>query len=237
MNKPDPVDASQQVDGQAPSAGPAMAPPVSSARRRLIRLGAAAVPVAATVASRPALAWHCQTPSAWGSEVLNPNTSLATKPGHNDYVDETWTCVNWKDNTTRTATGDSRKPWKALFDTYPAVKTACSNNNANVTIAHLVANVPGFKNPGCTTTKKVRSEILASGTTFQKLMVIAQLNDLLLAPSRDWKACLRRNGDTGVAGILQDMADGSYQPAGVGVTWNQTDITNYLTNNWVARLS
>jgi hypothetical protein len=35
--------------------------------------------------------------------------------------------------------------------------------------------------------------------------------------------------------VLNDMADGSYQPPGGGTLWVQADIANYLHNNWIAR--
>ena len=55
---------------QQPSATPATAAGtvVSQRRRRFIQAGV--VPVGLTLASRPAMAWHCNTTSAWGSAIL-----------------------------------------------------------------------------------------------------------------------------------------------------------------------
>ena len=63
-------------------------------RRMLLKSIGTGSAVVASLASRPAYAWHCQSPSAWGSAQINPNTSLKNNPGHTSYVDETWTISN-----------------------------------------------------------------------------------------------------------------------------------------------
>ena len=69
-------------------------PDLASARRRMLKRGIAVSPVVLTLVSRPVLAWHCKSPSAWGSEDMNPTTSLRTNEGHNSWLDETWTIGN-----------------------------------------------------------------------------------------------------------------------------------------------
>ena len=83
-----------------------------TSRRRLIKLGGVAAPVALTLTSRPVMAaWHCNTTSAWGSAQINPNQSTTARNANNQLVDETWTIANWKDNTTRAGLG---MPWTSL---------------------------------------------------------------------------------------------------------------------------
>lgn len=238
MNKPDPVDASQQVDGQAPSAGPAMASPVSSARRRLIRLGAAAVPVAATVASRPALAWHCQTPSAWGSEMMDTNTSL--KNTNSPYlVDETWTCANWAANSDR---GIGSKPLDKLKS-----KLGVGTTASNITIGEVASRVSGFNAMGVATSKKITWAMSGSNcTNWVKLALCAQLNYYTLGSWKGWMACLNSNSQAPSANVIppamQQMILGTYSPSGLSSgsysgTWSQAQVIAYFNNNWIAVLS
>lgn len=65
MNKIDQPRLPANAETPEGESQPMGAPRIPS-RRRLIRLGTTAVPVVATLARRPALAWHCQSPSAWG---------------------------------------------------------------------------------------------------------------------------------------------------------------------------
>ncbi|NTV70766.1 MAG: hypothetical protein HGA71_11515 [Azonexaceae bacterium] len=62
-----------------------------SARRKLIKAGLA--PVVLTLASRPVLAWHCKSPSAYGSANLSNHT-------HAEWRDEnTKTISYWQSNS------------------------------------------------------------------------------------------------------------------------------------------
>ena len=45
----------------------------AASRRRLLKTGVSVAPIVLTLASRPVLAWHCKSTSAWGSEQLNAN--------------------------------------------------------------------------------------------------------------------------------------------------------------------
>lgn len=184
---------------------------VVPARRRWLKNGASLAPIVLTLASRPVLAWHCKSPSAWGSEQLDPTTSLSTNQGHSSYVDETWTISNWKNNTSRAGLP---LPWTRLGysgDTWKNVKLS-KLPSRGVTIP-----------PGVDTSKKV-IEFLGSGSAFQKAIVVAQLNGLLL-PSV---------GNCITIGELRKMASGSYSPPHLNVVWNQTDILQYLQSNWIA---
>lgn len=203
----------------------------SPSRRRLVKLGTVAVPTVATLASRPALAWHCKSPSAWGSEIINPNTSLKTNGAHQSYPDEAWYISNWASNTARSGVSWlTAKPWDRFFSLYPAIKSAAANNSNNVTIAMLgsiglnVASVSG--------TAKVRTVLgtgPGAGTTFQKSVITAQLNFKTVSgySQNEMESCLAFDS-------LKTMASGTYSPSGLGVNWHQTEIIQFLSENFFA---
>jgi hypothetical protein len=209
----------------------------SSSRRRLIKLGTTAAPIVATLVSKPALAWHCKSPSAWGSEILNPKTSLATNAGHQSYPDETWYISNWCNNTARSATGNANPPWTALRSKFTALKNNAPSNKTNktsfdytlCTMAELQAAIPGLKSAGASPSATVKS-VLTSGSDLQKSTIVAQLNYLILSPlvTNQMEKCLSSNA-------LQQMATGSYSPSGSGQTWDAAKIKKFLYDNYMAR--
>lgn len=216
-------------------------PAASVSRRRLIKLGTAAVPVAATLASRPALAWHCQSPSAWGSEIINPNTSLKNSAGHASYIDETWTINNWKTNTPRTGNGldddgVAGMPWSELLSLCPGLynnqtRTKSSNNKyyfdyRKVTVGHLTIYVPGFVNPGFSTAILVKD---VSPNDLKTYPLFAQLNYLILKQVRfnnDIDRCIKNDQ-------LAEMASGTYLEN--GRSWGFQKVKDYLYNNYIVR--
>ena len=207
---------------------------VAHSRRRLFRQGASVVAV--TLASRPVLAWHCRSPSAWGSEQINPNTSLKTNDGHTTlYPDETWTISNWVSNTARNNFG---QPWVKLKQKFPSLIDPSTKNNrgvfdyTKVSVKKLFDTVTGLGRPtGLSDTATVKY-ILSNGTDLQKYTIVAQLNYVLLAPlssPNDLDKCVTLLD-------LRQMASGSYSPPNmVNVTWGAQDIVDYLFNNWIAR--
>ncbi|MEW5786981.1 MAG: hypothetical protein AB1899_03905 [Pseudomonadota bacterium] len=207
---------------------------VALGRRRMIKIGATAVPVIMTLASKPVLAWHCKSPSAWGSEQINPNTSLINNPGHASYADETWTITNWRDNTKRSAVGYTDKPWSKLYSAYPCLKnTSCNLSQSGtswdmITVSKLFSVVPIARPSGLSDTATVKT-VLTSGTNFQKYIICSQLNYLLLASKNEMDNCISMDE-------LKKMATGLYTPPGLGgVTWVEADIVSYLNNNWFTR--
>lgn len=227
--------------GEATVLTTALRPIASPSRRRLIKLGTAAVPVVATLASRPALAWHCQSPSAWGSEQINPNTSLKNGVAHKTYIDETWTINNWKTNTPRTvvdfATGvDAGAPWNELCIACPKLLTipeCYTKKNSKsvfdykkVTVGYLMTC--GFVNPGFATTLLVKDVPSGTyGTQPRTYALIGQLNYAVLKKARfknDIDSCLKD-------GQLESMIAGTFD-GGDGM-WSLTKVSEYLFNNWV----
>lgn len=200
---------------------PASVPPeaaVAETRRRLLKAG---VPIVLTLASRPVLAWHCKSPSAWGSEQINPHTSL--KPGHDAGAlpDESWTINNWINNTSRAGLG---QPWNVLGldTTHP--------NNANYYKKYKVSTLfAGLNIPiGLNGTEFVWDYISHHAASFQTYMIVARLNYKLIV---DIRKCLTSYGGSDE---LNRMATGSYSPPNIpNVLWNQSDIMSYLQNNWI----
>lgn len=223
--------AKHETDSQTVAGSVATDVKVSS-RRRLLRQGASVVAV--TLASRPVLAWHCKSPSAWGSELINPNTSLAANAGHKSYTDETWTITNWVGNSSRNNFG---QPWAKLKAAYPSLYDASTKTNnafdyTKVTVLKLFSSVPNVVRPaGLLDTAKVK-DVLTVGSDFQKYLIVAQLNYILLAPllsPNDLDMCLS-------LADLQQMAKGSYSPQNMpGVVWGPAQIKDYLYNNWIVR--
>ena len=193
--------------------GEVIAQPVAHSRRRLFRQGASVVAV--TLVSRPVLAWHCKSPSAWGSELINPNTSLATNAGHRTYEDETWKITNWKNNSGRAGLG---KPWDKL-----KMRLGSPQGTKNSDIK--LNNVPGMTAPNGLSLDQKIVDVLNSGTDFQKYIVVAQLNLLLLAGNRNGiDECLS-------ADDLKNMARKIYPTS--GTRWSETDIVTYLDKNYI----
>jgi hypothetical protein len=214
---------------QPENASPARAAAVG--RRRLIKAGAAAVPVAATLVSRPAFAWHGKTPSAWGSEQLNPNTSLAAV--HTAYVDEVWTIANWANNSGRAGLSNT---WNALAQAYPAIRTSRNTINGvfdyqKVLFSELCAAVPLLRAPsGVPASTKVASGLASNSGSFQAIVVVAQLNHILLSsriPDLNRIVSLQ---------ALQQMAAGTFKPntSGQQAVWSQGTTIQYLQQNYLA---
>lgn len=218
MNNNDNID--KQEDCAGSPAQPSEAERVSS-RRRLFRQGASVVAV--TLVSRPVLAWHCKSPSAWGSELINPNTSLKTNEGHQSYVNETWTISNWKSNSIRSEVSGS-KPWDRLKSMYSGL----TGLYRYITVNKLYSTVTSIDPPVGVNGKAKVVEVLAINNSFQAYIIVAQLNHLLLASS-GWDKCLTLEE-------INDMADGQYSPGdSQSVVWGQDDIKKYLYENWIVR--
>jgi hypothetical protein len=217
--------------------------PRSPARRHLLKLRTVVVPAVATLSSGPALAWHCKSPSAWGSEIINPNTSLANNAGHTAYIDETWSIDNWKTNTPRIAVDladgtDAGAPWTELCKAFPGFKTntTCSPWNAGhkkqvfnyqlVTVDILVTTC-GFVKPAAISGSTLVKDLSSGADATYAL--IGQMNYAVLKLARfknDIDMCLK-DGQLGM------MASGQYTEN--GQPWTMSKVRDYLYNNWVVR--
>ena len=191
----------------------------SASRRRLLKAGMTVAPVALTLTSRPVLAWHCKSPSAWGSQQLNPKSSLQV--GKIGLPDETWKISNWVDNTTRAGLP---APWLALKQNIGFTGTPDALRNS-YTIGALYSNlnIP----TGLNSTDLVK-KVLKNGSNLQKYLVTARLNFKLIA---NVKTCL-----TSSQGVdeLNFMSTGGYQPL-PSVTCHSGEIINYLGSNWIVQ--
>ncbi|MFZ4286758.1 hypothetical protein [Variovorax sp. HJSM1_2] len=217
----------------------------SPSRRRLIKLGTAGVPVVATLASSPAMAWHCRTASAWGSNMTaNLTASQKANPAHDGVVDECWAISNWCNNVARSDTGISSKPWDALkakcsnlYNNVPAKdpitkKTIASSDKYKyVTVDSLVAACAIVKPNGCSGSSKVVDVLNNSGDDFSRCIIVAQLNYLFPTNANKIQWCAK---DATGQNQLPKMATGSYQPNGLGTPWPKSKIVTYLRNNYMS---
>ncbi len=199
-----------------------------TSRRRLIKLGGAAAPLALTLTSRPVMASYCNTTSAWGSAQINPNQSTTARNVNNQLVNDTWTIANWKDNTTRAGLA---LPWASLAQAFGRPIQTANPNGANyykdLTAAWLFASV-GLP-AGLAANDKLWDKI-ANGSQWQQYMIVARMNTILIP---NVKSCLASSTQVDQ---LKLMATGSYEPSNLGgVVWNQAMIMQYLEQNWIVR--
>jgi len=208
----------------------------AQSRRRLIKLGSAAVPVIATLTSRPALAWHCNSASAWGSADMGTTQSQRTRNTSKRLTNETWTIANWKANTTRAGLGN---PWAVLLARYPGIiGSQRTFNFTNVSFNRLSVGV-GVLSPitGLTFAAnygKVAATLVANSTDFMSHVLVAQLNFLLLG-NTGWDVCLKTatESNTAIPLTLQQMSNGGFSYPS-NTPWNQAKVVRYLEANYIA---
>lgn len=237
MNKPIPGQQGHEQTAP-PDVVPSAPGGFSASRRRLVRAGASAVPVVATLASRPAHAWHCKAASAWGSVVANPNTSLKNNASQQVYSDETWTLTNWVQNTARSNAADvDSKPWNKLKKRFSGIDNSATRNKNDkfdhtlVTVSILRTNVSGFVNPaGASGGDKVVDVMRSGSADFVRYCIAAQLNFILLSPSgsNGIEQCLSLND-------LRNMAKLKYPLD--GPPWDDRMVVRYLNDNWIVRVA
>jgi hypothetical protein len=226
----DHVEKSHMLEAGATAASAVPSP----SRRRLIKLGAAGVPVVATLASSPAMAWNCRAPSAWGSHMSGAlSASQAANPAQVGKKAETWTITNWATNTARSATGISAKPWDQLVATntnlYYGITGAPTDKYKKVTLSALAANT-GIVAPSGANGGSSVVDLLVSGDAFTKSLIVAQLNSLYPTSANQMNTCLMVNGQN----QLKLMATGTYTPTSGGTPWDKAKIVTYLQNNYMA---
>ncbi len=205
----------------------------SPTRRRLIRLGTAAIPVVATLASQPALAWHCNSASAWGSAKAGTTQSQTARNTSKQIADETWTITNWKNNTTRLS---GSTPWTVLKSKYSGISASW----ATVTVAQLYANVSALRpivglDTSSMNTTLVKELLQANTTHFKSHVLVAQLNYLLLGSS-GWGVCVNpaNEGPTTIPQTLAQMSVATYAYPSTSAAWAKSDVVKYLESNYIA---
>jgi hypothetical protein len=229
----------------APASVDAAARQLASARRRrFIKLGGAAVPTALTLASRPVMAWHCNTASTWGSAQGMSNSAYTRSQDINRlFPDETYTTYCWLTNTTRG--GLSGNPWGRVPLGCNTTTTNASTYYKGYTVAKLLSGT-GATIAGVNTADTVWSILNGSpkrpatstfngtfvnGTStcgeFQKLMLVAWLNFKVL--NGTLSKCLM----PGSTNVLVKFGNMSYVDP-TGATWTQAKIISYLKKNFVA---
>lgn len=188
----------------------------SQSRRRLIRAGASAVPVIATLASRPVLGaqGQCNSTSAWGSTQLMATQSVTARANAHLSRINAWTIADWTSNDT---------PWSSLDSVLGNIKPDGGTLRKKYTVEMLFndVGVPDLFGPRA----KV-NDVLKGSESFKKSIVVAKLN--LRLPTTNVGSCL-------TSAQVKDMGDGSYAPSIGGAPWDERDIQDYLANNYIAR--
>lgn len=223
---------------QAPASVDAASAQLASARRRrFIKAGAGAVPVALTLASRPVMATNCVTASAWGSTMGLAGTSQyirARSPSKVIEISGAKTLSEWKQSSTGTSAGNpSCSSWthSALCNT-----GASSSTIKNYKVSALCGSnaIAGITSP---TTTTVWSILWSTGTTdsdkYKRAMVVAWLNakisdtvnKCVTDPTRPAVNNLKTFGLIG--------AGGGTGPD--GKTWNQAAVVTYLFENYISK--
>lgn len=236
-----------QAQEQAQAAAKALS---AVRRRRFIKLGASTVPVTLTLASRPVMAWHCNTTSAWGSQQLVP-TAASVKARMDAAVvtgSETWSKSHWRNNTVY-GTVSSKTPFQVLAEycgykqTSTVVngktvtKTAVQNCQEQCTIGQLFGSGGLY---GVSNSLKVWDAVrgLGGATEFATYMTVAKLN-MQLTPGiykTRLQACFRDNKGADQVTWMAKQGPDRYVPTGLPNTspaWSWAKMKQYLESNWL----
>lgn len=232
-----PINDSQPTP-QAPASVDSAARQLASARRRrFIKLGGAAVPTALTLASRPVMAWHCNTASTWGSAQGMSNSSYTrSQDSTRLFSDETYTVACWVGNSTRSTL--AANPWAQSPLSCNTTTSSTSNYYKKYTVASLLsgtgATISGITDTTDSVWKILKNDPtyypLKSGNTsteFTRLMLTAWLNFKVL------NATLNKCLMPGPTNVLVKLGNATYVGP-TGATWNQADVIKYLKKNFVA---
>jgi len=229
-----------QSTPQAPAPVDASARQLASARRRrFLKLGGAAVPTALTLASRPVMAWNCNTASTWGSAqgVSTAHSSYTrSRDSTRLFVDETYTVYCWVNNSTRYNL--AANPWAQSPVSCNTTTSGASNYYRKYTVAQLLsgmgASISGISDTSDSVWRILKNDTanypLKSGNTsseFTRLMLTAWLN------FRVQNATLNKCLMPGTTNVLVKLGNCTYVGP-TGVTWVQSDVIKYLKKNYVA---
>lgn len=213
----------QQPSPDAPASGDVSALRQASARRRrFIKMGAGAVPVAMTLASRPVMATNCLTASAWGSVQGIAGTSQYNRALSKQVViSGAYTLSQWCASPTPCA-GWSALGCKSTSDRTSYLLGTLLNGSGLTGTAGL---------PGTTKVWDIITNRFGNATTYQRTVVAAWLNWKVSSSS---KTCLSATSDPTV-NRLKEL--GSIPSGGTrlwGKTWYPADAVTYLTSNYLA---
>lgn len=203
---------------QAPASVDLAAQQLASARRRrFIKMGAGAVPVALTLASRPVMATNCMSASAWGSNMGVTTTSQYAH-ARKVLISGTYTLTTWKTAgcggwTSTAITANSKR-----YDTY-TVTDLCGTNIPKGTKA-IAGN-------------SVVSTILkdSSYSEFQRAMLVAWLNYKVSSSVQSCVVDSTRPSVNQLAVVGAIPTIGGTGPD--GKFWTQAKVVDYLTANYL----
>lgn len=225
-----------QSTPQAPAAVDAADRQLASARRRrFLKVGGAAVPTALTLASRPVMAWDCNTASMWGSVQGISNThssytrSRVTSGASQTYwADETYTRANWVGNTTRSTLPT---PWGALG--VSSAKAAPWNSFKKLKVSDVITS-PIVGVPGTTLIWDYLNN--AASDEYGALMVVAWLNYITLVDKTGKTPNLAKCLKPQTTNALDWMgAVGTNTVTGPdGKSWDKARVVQYLKLNYIA---
>lgn len=201
-----------------------------SGRRRFIKLGASAVPVAMTLTSQPVMAWHCDSTSAWGSAQVAGNVGSAkTRLDKNGQSGtECWYIANWVNDSKRSSSAFF--PWEVLANArYSSPNNTSSYAKSNCKVSDIFPR--GLF--GTNGSAKVW-RVLQRGSSFAKAVIVARLNSLYAtAVQTKINACIVTNGEDQVLEMAR-LGSQYSPPNHPNVLWSMADIEDYLRNNWLA---
>lgn len=192
------------------------------------------MPVGLTLASRPVMAWHCNTTSAWGSAVLRNGGASVQARASAAVLNNTecWTVANWVGNSVRSAVS-SATPWSFVvarwFNTGPSNTRTVAYAQANLTVAMVF---PGGLNGVSVNNSAKVTQVFGNSSSMGTLMLVARLNTLF-AGHNVAQCVVSSNG----ADQLVNMASqgpGVFKPTNsTGAAWSSDDFKRYLTENYL----
>lgn len=257
----------EQIEQSKVAGDPPQQDVAASSRRRLLRASLKAAPVVvATLASRQSLACACVVPSAWGSinaamggidqnvHGIDPNLKGSLARFQRATVDfgfaytirnvatsnDAWNAIAKKitnyPNGLLAGLGDYRQKLarKVLY-----LKGKYSTDTIAVLSAEgLCGKLGGCQPPQVSGKSNPSIDLIVAGSAaglgsidenrFAAAILVAQINNYLrFIPA----VCMKS------AGMINDMAYGTYRPEGISQTWYKDQIADYLHYNWLARIS
>lgn len=210
---------SETVVNAAETSVQASRPVASVSRRRLIRLGASAVPVLATLTSQSALAGQCISTSAWGSaQISNSASEAARHASHAVPVTTGWTISAWN------STDSANAAWTAFTSAFGSSPAANALTFADLSTKLGTIYTSYIWNPsflGFNLSDLVMGHLTNDDKGY---FLVAQLNYAVGA--KPPTACVT---DANWQAIVAD------QYPTIGSPWTVPQIRVYLENNYIVQ--